>query len=421
MRRRAIIIATLIFLSIGGWWGYSTYVAGPTTQQVTPTPEADLENVIWASGKLVPRQWATVSSQIGGRIEAIHVVAGDKVAREDVLLELDDASLRRQVESAEAALREAQAALDQVLAGAKPAEIRAAQADVEAAKAGLDQAMAQKQQAQEALAAAQVQLQKVREGPDEAARIAAQAELLNAEAAVVQAQAAYDQVKWRDDVAALPQSEALRQATVRYEAAKAQYEELQAQPKATDIAAAEVAVRQAQAGVEAAEAAVQAAQTQVDRAQAALDVLLAGATEEEIAMAEARVESAEAQLQAARTELGKTTVVAPFAGTVGKVQARAGELAQPGQPLLMLGVIDEMYVETTDLRETDVTRVDVGMPVEVTFDALPDASFQGTITRIEPMSSIEQGSTNYTVNIEVENLDPRLRWGMTAFVNIQVQ
>ena len=59
------------------------------------------------------------------------------------------------------------------------------------------------------------------------------------------------------------------------------------------------------------------------------------------------------------------------------------------------------------------------MPVEVTFDALPGRTFQGNVARIAPMSSTEKGSTNYTVIVDVADLDPALRWGMTAFVNIQ--
>jgi HlyD family secretion protein len=78
-----------------------------------------------------------------------------------------------------------------------------------------------------------------------------------------------------------------------------------------------------------------------------------------------------------------------------------------------------MHVETTDLRETDVIHVQVGLTVEVTFDALPDRVFAGRVTEVAPVSSAVQGSTNYTVYVDVEQLDPVLRWGMTAFVNIQ--
>ncbi len=79
-----------------------------------------------------------------------------------------------------------------------------------------------------------------------------------------------------------------------------------------------------------------------------------------------------------------------------------------------------MEVRTTDLRETDVVNVEIGMPVEVTFDALPDTIFDGTITQIAPVSNTDKGSTNYTIRIQVDDLDERLRWGMTAFVNIQI-
>ena len=103
----------------------------------------------------------------------------------------------------------------------------------------------------------------------------------------------------------------------------------------------------------------------------------------------------------------------------GAVSARPGEMATPGQALLTLGDTSRMHVETTDLRETDVGRLKMGMTVEVTFDALPGRTFQGTIRQIAPMSSAEKGSTNYTVTVDVAGLDPSLRWGMTAFVNIQ--
>ena len=132
------------------------------------------------------------------------------------------------------------------------------------------------------------------------------------------------------------------------------------------------------------------------------------------------MKSAQAALAQAQAQLKQTQVIAPFAGQVGTIHVRPGELASPGQPVLMFGDTSKLHVETTDLRETDVTRLKIGMPVEVTFDALPGRTFQGKITRIAPMSTTEKGSTNFTVIVEVPDLDASLRWGMTAFVNIQV-
>ena len=80
-----------------------------------------------------------------------------------------------------------------------------------------------------------------------------------------------------------------------------------------------------------------------------------------------------------------------------------------------------MHVETTDLRETDVVHLQSGQEVEVTFDSLPDRIFDGLITHIASVSTSDKGSTNFTVHVEVPQLDEDLRWGMTAFVNIMVE
>jgi hypothetical protein len=47
--------------------------------------------------------------------------------------------------------------------------------------------------------------------------------------------------------------------------------------------------------------------------------------------------------------------------------------------------------------------------------------FEGTIVRISPRAAPESGGVNYTVVIEVDELDPVIKWGMTAFVDVQLE
>ena len=89
--------------------------------------------------------------------------------------------------------------------------------------------------------------------------------------------------------------------------------------------------------------------------------------------------------------------------------------------MVTIGDLSTLRVETTDLDEIDVARVDVGQVVDVTFDALPDQVFSGRVTRISPMAEQESGGVNYTAVVELESLDPLIRWGMTAFVDIEVE
>jgi multidrug resistance efflux pump len=106
---------------------------------------------------------------------------------------------------------------------------------------------------------------------------------------------------------------------------------------------------------------------------------------------------------------------------VGLVNTRVGEFVAPGQALIALGDLTTLRVETTDLDEIDVARVMDGQSVGVTFDSLPERVFAGTVTRISPMATSGSGGVNYTVVVELDDVDPALRWGMTAFVDIEVE
>jgi multidrug resistance efflux pump len=100
---------------------------------------------------------------------------------------------------------------------------------------------------------------------------------------------------------------------------------------------------------------------------------------------------------------------------------REGGLVVAGQPLITLGDLDTLRVETTDLDEIDVAKVYVGQQVDVSFDALPEQVFVGTVTRISPMAAPGSGGVNYTVVITLDEVDPAVRWGMTAFVDVVVE
>ena len=438
MRRILIIVLIIAGVVAVVWWGYNYYTEQQATAQQAEAQAAaaaqqEQEQVIWASGKLTPVTWANLGPATPGAVATIHVASGDWVSAGDVLLELENNVLQGQVGAAEAAVSEAQAALAKLKAGATSADIAAAEAAVAAAKAQVAVAGAALLEVQSAINAAnaqvsmaQAQYAEVASHPTEQERIAARAVIAQAEAALRNAQAAYNLVKGDPSIGSRPESLALAQATANLEAANAQQEAILQGPTSAQLAVAARAIDVARVGVTSAEnrapgaeANVRAAMAAVDSARAALNKLMEGATVEDIAMAEARVASAVAAHQSALAQLHQTQVTAPFEGQVGTVNVRLGETVNPGDPTVLLGDTRQMHVETTDLRETDVVNVHDGQTVEVTFDALPDTIFKGVVTSVAPVSTAEQGSTNYTVSVDVTDLDPALRWGMTAFVNIQ--
>ncbi len=366
MRRMLAIVMTVIVLLLAA--------CGRATP--TPAPEAATEagSVITVSGKVVPAVWAALGAQSGGVVLEVRVAPGDEVQAGEVLLRLDPADAQLAVEQAEAALAAAQARLDELKAGPRPQELEAAKA---------------------AVAMAEAALQKLLQ-PDAVLVAAARAELAQAEVNLRRAQSAYDAVKWDPAIGTRLEALQLEQATGTYNVAKARLDTL-LNPSYADVAAA---------------------RAQVQQAQARLAQLEAGARPEEIAIAEAEVARARAVLEAARLTLNRCEIRAPFAGTVGRVHVRAGELVVPGQPLVTLGDLTTLQVETTDLDEVDAAQVEVGQKVTVTFDAVADRAFEGRIVRIYPMAEPGAGGVRYTAIIALEETDPALRWGMTAFVDI---
>ena len=407
MRRRTLILVILAALALVGYLGY-TQVYGPaSTPTPTPVLAANSETVIWASGEVLPARWASLGFPIIGQVVELPVAEGTTVAAGTTLARLDAGELEDAVSVAQASVSAAQAELARLKASARPASVAQAEAAVRSAQATRDGAQAQLERARAELAGLMA-------GAKSEEVDAAAATLMKAEAALRLAQTEYDKIAWAGDVGQMPQALALQSATLDYNVAKSNYQALVRGARSQEVDAARAAVSAAQAGVS-------QAQAGVDAAQAALDLVHAGATSEEIAAAEAAVTEAEANLASAQTALSRATLVAPFDGTLSEVYVRTGEPVIAGQAVLALGDLATMQVKVTDLRETDVARIAVGQPVDITFDALPNTLLKGRVVYISAKSTSKEGGVNYPTTVEFDQFDPRIRWGMTAYVNITVK
>jgi multidrug efflux pump subunit AcrA (membrane-fusion protein) len=373
----------------------------------TPDWQADYVPVVSVTGEVVPEVWTTVAAQVGGTVTEVLVEPGDEVAAGDVLLRLDPTDARVALQQAEASLAFAQAQSALVEAGPHEAEVAIAEAGVKAAEAAFCQAVARRDQLQAGALETEILLTR-------AQVTTAQADQLHAEVTHDKTMKCYRFEVDGDKKTICPALGPIEE--------QARYH-LQVTNAALEAARADLDVLEATSGdkIEAAQAVISATQAQQAGAQAALDLLRAGATAEEIAARKAAVVQAQTALDAARLGLERTEVRAPQDGTVGVVHVRAGELASPGQPLAVVGNLATLRVETTDLDEIDVARVAPGQTVGVTFDAVPERLFGGRVVRISPMADPGGGGVHYTVVVEMDELDPAIRWGMTAFVDIEVE
>jgi HlyD family secretion protein len=382
----------------------------------------DVYTSISASGKVTATRDAQLAMDIQGKVARVMVEEGQRVAAGEALVQLEVDAWERAVATAEQNLIIQQASLEELRAGAGQADVLAAQANLESARANLERVRAGAEPAD--IAAAQVSLEAARmtyqtllDAPDENALAQARARLLSAEATLQQAQAEYDQVSWRTDIGALPQSTRLQQATIDYEAALAAYNDVAAGATADQLAQAQASVAQAEANLErvldsptAAE--VASATAQFEQAQTALTNLLDGATAERLAIAEAQVTLARISLEDARDKLAKATLVAPFEGVVTAVHISEGEFTSG--PVIELADMDHLEI-VLSVDEVDLGALDVGQPAIVTLTARPDVELESQIIAIAPRAALTmEAIVRYDVRLTLVEPDPFIRIGMTV-------
>ncbi len=424
----------------------------------SPLDDVDFSNIVSASGKVMPVRWANMGFENGGSLTSL-VEEGSDVKIGAQLALVDASDLEQAVLQAQAALAIAKAQLSLAQAEAREEDlavadgaVQIAQGRVSAAKGGLAQtksnnstavktAEAQVAQAEAEVGRAQAELALLQAGarPEEIAALQARVNQLQSEFLIAE-NLHFSNFIDKDigggyEERARYSRESARNARI---AAQAELDLANAGSSPQKIAAAAATVRAAQAQVDMAEAAleqakattaditvaqaeVQIAGGELAQAQAQFDKLQNGSTAQEIAVLQAQVAQAQAALSQAEAALDKAVLRAPFAGTAGNVLFKTGEVVAPGTPVLVLGDISSLRVETTDLNEVDAAQVGIGSTVTLTFDALPGSTTQGEIVRMAPMASAGQGGTNFTAVIEMSDPPEALRWGMTAFVDIDVE
>lgn len=206
--------------------------------------------------------------------------------------------------------------------------------------------------------------------------------------------------------------------------------------------AAAVEVDQAQSDVQASAQAVLTARAhwsqargKVDEAQALPKRVSMSRAERQTALA--KVRQAQAALESAQLNLARTRIVAPSAGRISKKAVELGQQVGPGQPLMAIVPSEAPWV-VANFKETQLSDVQPGQPVEIDVDAFPDQTFTGHVDSIAAgtgsafsLLPADNASGNFTkvvqrvpVKIVFDPGQPnleRLATGMSTAVSIRVK
>ena len=152
--------------------------------------------------------------------------------------------------------------------------------------------------------------------------------------------------------------------------------------------------------------------TVLDAAEKNLALKQAGSTPENIAAQQAIVAAAQASL-------AKTRVVAPFGGTVTRMDAKVGEIVSPTTSLISMQSGGIFQVETF-VPEVAIARVAIGNSATTTLNAYgTSVAFPATVVAVDPAETVKDGVPTYKTTLSFLSTDPRIRSGMTTNVLIQ--
>jgi membrane fusion protein, multidrug efflux system len=301
-----------------------------------------------------------IASRVGGTVKRVAVDDNQLVEAGTVLVELDPRDYQVAVERARAELADAEASA-RAAQSTIPITAATATSGVTGARGGVAQAQGAVSGADRELEAARARLTtaqaRLRETEANAAKAARDVERLRG-------LVAKDEVSQQQFETAVAAADAQKAAV---DSSRSQVAEAEA-----GIRVAESKQTQARAGEEQARAELSAAQSAPAQVEA---------TKARASSAEARAQQMRAALAQAELNLEYTTVKAPARGVISKKSVNAGQVVQPGQPVLALVQIDDVWV-TANFKETQLEKMRPGQTARISVDALGGAQLNGKVESI---------------------------------------
>ncbi len=432
------LVAIIIIVSVASGRGGKnvetiTVAPGPFSQQVS------------VSGKVVAAQSVDLAFTQSGRVSQVYARVGDVVARGKVLAALENADLWADVLQREATVDAEKAKLVSLEGGTRQEQIDITESSVTAARVSRDQAI-------EALSD---EIKNAYTQSDDAVRRRTDQFITNPRSsspqltftvdAVLEASIEWQRylvegvlVSWKSSIDTTLSTETLVGVSqknlntvlsllndvataVNTLGANASLSQTTVDGYRSDITTARANINAAVASLTQAVTAKKNAEADLMTAEKRLTLEQAGTDSGDILVQQARVQAAEADVLSARARYQKTLVVAPFTGTITKMDAKVGGIASANVSAISMISTGKLQIESY-IPEINAPLVSVGDRATVTLDAYgTDAPFAASVVSIDPAETIRDGVTTYRAILEFTNQDPRIKAGMTANVVITTE
>ena len=448
----SVIIITTTVVAIAAI-GIAYVVTMPKTSgsYISPTLGSIVEEVD-ATGAVKAADNVDLSFQTSGRISYVSARVGVHVAQGTALASIDSAELQAAVEQAKAALQVQQAKLDALNAGARPENVAVAQTAVTGAQNSLAQAT---QNLASAVQSAYITSDDaVRNKADQFfnnPRSVTPTLVFNLSNSQLQSSIQSDRVSmetmlkdWQTSLTTLGANPtdaqvaaAVTLSQTNLARVQAYFDEIasgltqvvpnSAYPQTTitvyqsSVAVARTNVSGAIGTINTAQTAVTSAKNTLSSAQSSLTLAQAPATSQDSEQQVAQVASSQANVDAAEAQLSKTSLRAPFSGTITVNNAHLGATASPGVPLISM-ISDAQFQFEAFISQTDLGKLKVGDVAAIELDAYENAaSLAAHVVAIDPAATVQNGASSYKVTLQFDGNDSRVQAGLTGSAKITTE
>lgn len=405
--RFGLVILALLVIAGSGYYAYKQFIykapvqAATETLQTTTAKRGDLELTASGTGSYVAASTASIGFSTSGQIVEMDVKVGDTVEKGQVLAKLDNTTAQIAYDTANRTL----------LNLTSPAAIATA-----------ENAVATAETAQTDDLESLVYLISPQVYSYEQKLAAAQAALVTAQQTAAATPSADNTAKVNAAQTAVDKAtRSLKSAMYWYEKTYVPETFTTLQPVAGSRKTIKIINTPTDAQIAAARSTYALAQATLQEAKDYL-AALKGETVSATATGSSLTtfEQAKLDLQSAKDTLDATQLVAPISGTITSDTAGVGDLVSSGT---IITISDNSHVMVNFyLDETDFDKVAVGYPVSVVFDSLPDSTFTGKVTAVNPSLSDQNGSMLIQGTAELDSISPvqqkTLLLGMTASIDV---
>jgi len=442
-------VAIILFILLVGVILFGAYSMRPKppTYDFAKVERRDIIQEVSVTGRVKPAEDVSLAFQIGGRVSNSYAKVGDTVSAGDVLVELQKADLRANLQQANARIDAEASRLKQLREGTRKEEIdvqkvRVANAEVsynneknnlitvaEDAYTKADDVIRNKvdsffsnprSQSPQILFSLN-DIQALTSLENDRVSIETMLGTWKTENAALQNNS-FDsgmttsikdhliQIRNFLDRAALALSSAIPSGSVT---------QTMIDGYKSDVSISRVSINTTLSALESATDALSAASLNIDLERSALALKEAPTLPETITAQIAVVDQMQANARSIEADIQKTILRSPIAGIITQQDAKVGEIVSPSVPIISI-ISKSKYQIEAFVPEADIAKITIGDTASVTLDAYGDNTvFSATVVSVDPAETIIEGVATYKMTFRFNEDDARIKPGMTANVDIR--